>query len=299
MDLLKFAPRQKIAMNGIIDIFSDFFNSFSPKKIIASVLAIFDLLGCVVFDTPTVPRGQQLDLSGYELVFCDEFDGDSLDLDAWHHRAAGPRRGGFNAASQATLKNGELSLTAEYLENGEYGPGWYTGMIALTKLYNRGYFEIKCKCNKGEGFWSAFWIQAMSGPYDHYISKGGVGGAEIDIFEAMDYGAKLEKNRNSVTSTVHCNGVDDDIENIDSCCIGSFEVGNNIYEEYNTYGLEWTEDEYIFYINGVESGRTSFGLGTSQVEEEIIVSLEMPTDVPDDHSQKAVMTVDYVKIYQK
>ena len=50
--------------------------------------------------------------------------------------------------------------------------------------YCKGYFEIRCKVNAGSGYWSAFWLQADS-PYTASVSKGGVGGAEIDIFERI------------------------------------------------------------------------------------------------------------------
>lgn len=299
LDLLKFAQRQKNAFYGIGDTIRSIFDGFSFRKLIASFMIIIECLGCIIFDHPVTPRGQTLDLTGYREVFCDDFDGDSLNMDVWQHRGEGSRRGGFNASTQAVVSDGTLKLNAEYLTDGKYGEGWYTGMISLREHYNKGYFEIRCKCNEGDDFWSAFWIQALEGPYDHYISKGGVGGAEIDIFEAMSYGEKKEAFRNAVTSTVHCNGVDDDIENIDSCCVGDFKVGKDIYNEFNTYGLEWTDDEYIFYINGVESGRTSFGKGTSQVEEEVIVSLEIPNELDCAKDFSATMTVDYVKIYQK
>ena len=298
LDLLKFAPRQKYAFYEFFQLAATFFKDFSFKKAAASVMLMCELLGSMIFDTPVTPHGPELDLTGYELVFCDEFEGDTLNTDVWKHRGEGARRGGFNASTQAKVSNGELNLVAEYLENGKYGEGWYSGMISLKEHYKQGYYEIRCKCSPGEGFWSAFWIQADS-PYDHYISQGGVGGAELDIFEAMSYSAKLKDNRFAITSTVHCNGGDDDIENIDSCCVGEFKVGNDIYNEYNTYGLEWTEDEYIFYINGIESRRTSFENGVSQVPEEVIVSLEIPDNINNPKDFTTCMTVDYVKIYQK
>ena len=34
---------------------------------------------------------------------------------------------------------------------------------------------------------------------------------------------------------------------------------NNPYEAFNTYGLKWTPEEYIFYVNGVETGRSRYG----------------------------------------
>lgn len=296
MDLLKFAYRQKESVYRIGDLFRNLFNGdFSIKKVTALILAFFEMIGCVIFDSGLTPMGEELDLTGYNLVFCDEFDGDELNLDVWDYRASGARRNGFNSPNQVEVKDGKLVFTAEYREDGEYGAGWYAGMIRLREQYKQGYFEIKCICNDGGGFWSAFWIQADH-PYDHYLSNGGIGGAELDIFEAMDANNKL--TRNTVAQTIHCNGVDDDIENIDSCCIGSFK-GNNIFEEYNTYGLKWTEDEYIFYVNGVETGRSTWGKGVSQVPEEVIVSLEIPDPVPDfskDYTSQYI--VDYVKIYQ-
>ena len=297
-EALHIAFRQQEAIYRVGRIFSSAFDGgFSARRFIAFIVAFAEMFGCVLFDYPLTPSGQELDLTGYNLVFCDEFDGDELNEDVWFHRGVGPRRNGANSSSQVKLEDGNMIMTCEYLEDGEFGPGWYSGMIALRQKYKRGYFEIKCKCNDGGEFWSAFWIQADH-PYEHDISKGGPGGAELDIFEAFGGGEKNASVRNSVTQTIHCNGWDDNPDKIDSRMLGKFK-GNNIFEEYNTYGLEWTENEYIFYINGVETVRSSFGNGVSEVEESVIVSLEIPDEIthPKDFSSQFV--VDYVKIYQK
>jgi beta-glucanase (GH16 family) len=248
---------------------------------------------------PTTPRGQKLDLTGYSLVFEDEFNGTELNTDVWEYRGSGPRRGGFNGESQVKVENGNMILSGEYLTDGEYGEGWYTGMVKLRERYCKGYFEIRCIVNNDSGFWSAFWIQADS-PYTASVSKGGVGGAEIDIFESMSYDNAVGKN--SVCQTIHCAGVDGVQEGFQSERLGYF-YGSNIYEEYNTYGLEWTEDEYIFYINGVETRRSSFGNGVSQVPEDVIVSLEIPEGDKlsgiDKETYQTDFIVDYVRIYQK
>ena len=270
---------------------------FSPKKLFAVVVAVFEMFGSVLADRPLTPAGQPLDLTGYELVFCDEFDGDALDTAAWRYRGSGRRRGGFNGEQAVRVEDGNLIITAAYLENGDYGEGWYVGAVALKQFYKKGYFEIRCKCSPGGDFWSAFWIQAQH-PYDHELSKGGVGGAELDIFEAMEGAAKNRTVRNSVSQTIHCNGGDGDRENIDSRMLGSFK-GNNIYETYNTYGLEWTDSEYMFYINGVETTRSSFSLGVSEVPEEVIVSLELPEKISKEKDYTTSFIVDYVKIWQK
>ncbi len=291
---------QRNAFNRLIDFCKGISLTKTPLvKLVSSLLVIVELFSGAVFKTPTTPRGEKLDLTGYKLVVDEEFDGDTLNTEIWHHRGEGARRFGYNADSQVRLYNGNMIITGEYLKDGKYGAGWYTGAVALNKWYNKGYFEIKCICNKDPGFWSAFWLQAEH-PYDEY-SRGGVGGAEIDIFEAMSAGKKTEKARNSVCQTVWCNGVDDDPVELDKCNVGTY-YGDNIYKKYNTYGLKWTDDEYIFYINGVETARTSFGLGVSEVVENLIVSLEIPDSLPKEITSnpnyKTEMVVDYVKVWQ-
>ena len=283
--------RESWAVNQIVSQF----RSLSPKRFIAGTLAIFELFGMLFFDNATTPRGEALNLDGYSLVFCDDFDGESLDTSAWYYRGNGVRRGGFMAPSQISVKNGNCVITGEYLENGAFGAGWYTGMIALTQKYTYGYFETRCICNNSDEIWSAFWIQADA-PYTPEISRGGVGGAELDIFESLSYGDK--KNHNSVSHNIHCAGMKGDTSGeINSCALGRFK-GNNIYTEYNTYGLKWTPQEYIFYINGVETTRSSFADGVSAVPESVLLSMCPPEEITLDKSTKTEFIIDYVKIWQ-
>ena len=279
-----------------------FSGKLPAKRLLAGLLAAAELFCAAVFKAPVHPYGDPLDLSGYNLVLEDEFDGEALDTDVWFFRSLGSGNAGcgFNAERQARLQDGNLILTGEYLDEqrGAYGAGWYSAAIALKEWYCKGYFEIRCICNKDDGFWSAFWLQS-SHSYDSE-SRGGVGGAEIDILEATDYDSILPSYHNSITQTVYCNGSDDDDEKIDKCQFNV--VGSDIYNRYNTYGVLWTDDAYIFYVNGVETARTSFGLGVSEVPEDLIVSLEIPQELPakiaKDPAYKTEMIVDYVRIYQ-
>ncbi|HBL41232.1 MAG TPA: hypothetical protein DDY98_06545 [Ruminococcaceae bacterium] len=271
------------------------------RRIAITIFALIQLFLSACFRTPQIPCGEELDLSGYVPVFTDEFVGNELNTDVWNHRCEGTRRFGFNADSQVTVKNGTCVITGEYLKQGKYGAGWYTGAIALKKLYARGYFEIRCKCNRDYGFWSAFWLQASGDPYDHVRSDGGRQAVEVDIMESYNKTSKSRLMMNTIDSTIHCNGVDDNKEKIDSEKIGTFYI-NDIFDTYNTYGLMWNEDEYIFYINGKETGRSSFGKGVCVNPEEVIVSLEIPEQLPEEITgnlnYKTQMVVDYVKIYQ-
>lgn len=271
-----FAPRQMRALAALL----------------AALMVVAETLGVLLFDTAVTPRGPQLNLTGYELVLEDEFDSPELDLSKWLYRANGARRGGFNSPQQVFLRDGNLVLRSEYRDDGEYGSGWYAGMIRTVEEYTRGYFEIRCIAAKGGDFWSAFWLNSR-GMASAEASNGGIGGAEVDIFEAFNY--KDIKKYNSVSLNIHVGGYGDGLR---SEGLGNFKV-NNPYTEYNTYGLEWTEEEYIFYINGVEAVRSSFKDGVSQFPEYAIVSAEIPNTITESPGFSTDFIVDYVRIYQK
>ncbi len=298
VDVLKLAPRQVWGFEQFTMMFKELFADFSIQKLGAYFMAMIEMLSLVILDTPVTPRGEELDLTGYSLVFEDEFDGDTLNTDVWKYRSSGARRGGFNGESQVTVQDGTMTLTGEYLTDGAYGEGWYGAMVSMNEKYCKGYYEIRCKVNADPAFWSAFWLQS-SAPYTASVSKGGVGGAEIDIFESLNPSELT--SRNAVSQTIHCAGVDGVEEGYQSNMLGAF-YGDDIYNEYNTYGLMWTDTEYIFYINGVETRRTSFGNGVSEVPEEVIVSLEIPDaeklSVLDKDTYKTEYVIDYVRIYQ-
>ncbi|MBR3767289.1 MAG: glycoside hydrolase family 16 protein [Clostridia bacterium] len=290
--------REQWALTNAVEGLKSLLTGGGARGLCATFLMIFQMFNMLLTGASVDAWGEELDLTGYELVFEDEFDGETLDMDVWRARGDGGSRGGYSSINQVSVKDGNLIMKGDYQEDGVYGTGWYGASIALREHYCRGYFEIKCKNAASDAFWSAFWIQGLKSPYIAEISKGGIESCEIDIFEAMSYN---ESNRhNSVTQTIHCAGVGGETEGFQSRNLGNFN-GNDIYNEYNTYGLKWTEEEYIFYVNGVETTRSSFGEGVCINPEEIIVSLCVPAAeefAGRDTSEKCEMIVDYVRIYQ-
>ncbi|MBQ7549075.1 MAG: glycoside hydrolase family 16 protein [Clostridia bacterium] len=295
-DLFGWTFHQRHAFENLIKACGNLFgDGFSFKSITASIMVIVELFSAAVFKTPQPAVGDKLDLSGYTRVLYEEFEGDSLNTELWKCRGTGKERCGYNAPSQIRVEDGKLIITGEYREDGELGPGWYSAEVALKEWQEYGgYFEIKCICNRDYGFWSAFWMQSEHS-YDHELSAGGVGGAEIDIFEAMSYDAMLKKNRNAVTQTIWCNGGDDDPDNLDKIGMGRY-YGNDIYDTYNTYGLLWTEDEYVFYVNGIETARTSQAV--SHAPEQLIMSLCLPGEINFSKDYKTEFIIDSVSIYR-
>ncbi|MDE6967586.1 MAG: glycoside hydrolase family 16 protein [Clostridia bacterium] len=260
---------------------------------------------------------RKVDLSNMQLVFEDNFD-NGIDPKVWKTTFDSPiRRGGYWTSDQCFTENGNLIIQTEYKENGEHGAGWYTGTCLSQGLkeFTYGYFEVRCKTPPAQGLWSAFWLQSTSMANNEYTDNGKKG-AEIDIMESPfynDFQMPAETYRNTTMHTIHVNGYDDEHE---STMSKYYTVQNNMYSEFNTYGLLWTKDSYTFYINGYESWKTNFGV--SQVPEFLWLSVEIAGQSgsadPENGDNKFTWSgdirnnpasampcrfvVDYVKVYQ-
>ncbi len=250
----------------------------------------------------------KVDMSKFELTWSDEFEGDALDTTKWEYlySASGNafvRKGGYWHKDMVSVSDGNLHIkTVNYTEgyNGNGLPGWYTGALTTKGLFEQihGYFEIRCILPAGYGVWSAFWL---NGEEMSKVDSSGKDGAEIDVFESAYYPSRM------VSSNVHYDGYGEDLKSLGAQ--KAFLKANNPYEEYNTYGFEWNEDEYIFYINGEETCRTDFG-GASLAPEYLIASVEVggsngvaaeswagpDADVNTDGVTDFI--VDYVRVYQ-
>ncbi len=256
--------------------------------------------GCSVTESgDTVVPGKtsaDLEAEGYSLVFADEFNGDGIDYSVWDLRNGGKTGKGYGSKSQAQTYDGNLHLRAEYLTDGEYGPGWYVASIRLKERYARGYFEARLKCSEYDaeyGFWSAFWIQGPA-PYKWDKSQGGAGpgGAELDIIEGFG-------DRSLYSNIWACGAAGIETEELDNGTSEPVAWDSSLVDDFHVYGLEWDEDFYSFYIDGVLLWRTDFATGTSSVPEEIILSMCMAKSLGEETTFTADMTVDYLRIWQK
>lgn len=280
-------------------------------KVVAAFTALVELFCALVYDTPTHPDGQELDMSRFSLVWSDEFDGDELDYDYWGgHYIWGKnsyylRDTSYWCMDQVDVKNGNLILTTEYKEDGRAGAGYYaTGIdtspnhvfyetsTGYEQLY--GYFEIRCILPKGTGINPAFWL-LCEGMFDtdEGLTDGGVTGCEIDVFETKTNQQEDDKWYGSVFNTIHV----DSYNEYHRSEMQGFFYADDPYNTYNTYGVEWNSKEYIFYINGVETAETDFG-GVCTVPLYLIISVGVDENIASNMDLPSQMTVDYVRAYQ-
>lgn len=275
------------------------------KSIFSFIMSMIISL-CITLDIPCYPMGEKLDLDKFDITFEEDFEGE-LDRSVWsgHYQYGNTttsRRGCYWNQYLAETKDGNLVIPITYLEEGMggEGAGWYTAGIDTDDDSENGfsqkfgYFECRCILPEGADIWSAFWLM-NSGVYNE--NGDGRDGTEIDVFESNCYGDILNK---AITTNLHIDGYGDAHQKHGA---RKFYTKNNPYEEFNTYGVEWNENEYIFYINGVETFRTDFG-GVSQNPEYLILSVEMqgedgvPSERENAPGKEAQFIVDYVKVYQ-
>ena len=184
--------------------------------------------------------------NGPELLFEDNFDGSSLDISKWELCPEWERQGGMSFWDNDMVSlNGEghLVLRAEW---DEAAGRVNAGAVRTEGLFSAsyGYYEASIKFPYAPGVWGAFWMMCGNVGSE---ANGAVDGVEIDIIESIgnDWGAS--------NSALHWDGYGNAHKNV-----GSGEFKYDIYDgEFHTFGLERTEDAYIFYVDGKQSWKVT------------------------------------------
>lgn len=230
------------------------------------------------FAAPNIP------VKGYDLVWSDEFNGTALDTKKWNYRNLGPRRDAINVMDTISLDGkGHLVLSTT-----RFGNKYHTAMIGTQGKFEStfGYFECRAKFQKQIGHWSAFWLQTPT--MGEKIGNTAESGTEIDIFEY------LSQEGDTIHHTLHWDGYK---KNHKSMVKKPHIPG--ISKGWHTFGLLWTDQKYIFYVDGKKTWQINKAI--SKRSEYIILSLEVGKWAGD--ISKAILPdnfyVDYVRVYKK
>lgn len=222
--------------------------------------------------------------SGYTLVWKDDFNGDHLDSSRWAVRGIGPRALGYVSADAVTVENGYLKLHAFKSQD-----SMVTGAIGSQNrlMTTYGYFECRAQLQQSPGVWGAFWLQSP------HLSEGddpSMYGAEIDV---MEFFKKL--GMDIVSHNVHWGPYGPNQHTTH----GMQSYLKGVSKGFHTFGLEWTPEKYVFYVDGYKFYEVSSGI--SHIDEYIILSMELPNEMQDmQHTVfPDVFTVDYVRLYKK
>jgi type II secretion system protein G len=145
-----------------------------------------------------------------------------------------------------------------------------------------GYYVARVQLQKQPGHWSAFWIM---GNGVGKVGSGGRDGTEIDIYEKPWLDDRVQH-------TLHWDGYGKHHKSK-----GHVAKVPGIMDGWHTFGLWWTPDEYIFYVDGKETWRTKTAV--CQVPEYMKLSDEIGKWGGDIKTAKLpdVFLVDYVRVY--
>lgn len=225
----------------------------------------------------------------YSLTFEDEFEGDVLDRTKWAPCPEWKRQdlNCFWDQDMISIGDGLLAIGSEY-RNGNY----YMGAIRSKGLFSQayGYFEVKCTLNTIPGYWTAFWLM---GSTVENVDGSGVDGTEIDIMESAYFGK-------GINHALHWDGYGKSHQSI-----GSQTQNSQVYDgEFHTFSLLWTEEEYIFYIDGKESWRTKAEKAGGICQAPLYMKFTSETgswtaSKLDTSKFPTAVYVDYVKVYEK
>ncbi|MBP7053761.1 MAG: alpha-L-fucosidase [Phycisphaerae bacterium] len=190
---------------------------------------------------PPLPDGQN-----WQLVWNDEFEGSTVDSSKWEILGDFQRRDGFWVKNDVYV-DGRGHLILRTKKDGDR----YTCGAARTRgrfEHRYGYWVCRCKFPSQEGHWPAFWLHADT---VGRIGDAGRDGTEIDIMEKP-------WREDRITQNLHWDGYGKEHQHVGT----TFDFPG-LSEGFHTFGLHWTPDEYIFYVDGKETWRTTGG-GVSQ-----------------------------------
>ena len=265
-----------------------------------------DLIIKIAFETTTSENADA------QILFSDEFEGESLDITKWNLCPEWDRQGRSSWRDNMVSINGGLlhlkfmrdtglgktksskkSLADNWIRSGAIRTQTKNGRTLFENAY--GYYEAKIKFPVVRGTWGAFWLMSTT---QWITTDEGKDGTEIDIVESIN------NNRGRYNAAMHWNGYSDKLKSVSS---GDIALPVNIYDgEFHIFALDWSPSEYVFYVDGKifwrSDGSAQFkNSGINQNPNYIKLSVEgaeWAGNLPEDFTE-AEMLVDYVRVYNQ
>jgi beta-glucanase (GH16 family) len=246
-----------------------------------------------------------LSYGNWERIFTDEFNTNKLDGDKWMRCYWWDKDGCTNLGNNelewylpanVSVANGHLRLRAkrQTVKGFEGRTFKYTsGMVTTGRHYDDrakpdrfatqfGYFEMRAKIPKGKGLWPAFWLlPSAQEPLP-----------EIDIMEVLgDATRKLE---------VHLHYKDAQGQRQ---TVGSSIATKDLARNWHVYGVNWSKDAVVWYLDGIEVWRYEKAPGIPNEQMYLLINLAVGGNWPGDPDAKthfpADFLIDYVRVWRR
>lgn len=171
----------------------------------------------------------------YVLQWSDHFSGDTLDVTKWNYRTDIKAKSAQLPAN-VSVSNDQMNIALRRQEFG--GKEFSGGGIVSKAAFRYGYFEVEAKTTQNPGWHSSFWMLAGSGATTYAPAAL----TEIDDFEidsatpdVISMGM-LDWSGGKSVASIRCNA--------------HYKPGWSTADGFHRYGLEWTEQEIQYYLDG-------------------------------------------------
>ncbi|MBN1426968.1 MAG: glycoside hydrolase family 16 protein [Anaerolineae bacterium] len=248
-----------------------------------------------------VPLGQP---GNWQLLFNDEFEGQSIDRSRWTVCYWWDDEGCTNLGNHelewytpnnVLVQNGILRLRAQSQEfetkDGAIypytsgmvttGPARYDEPEKLGFAFQTGYAEIRARSPRGDGLWPAFWLL----PID-LTSK-----PEIDVMEFLG----SEPNR--VEMHIHYLIGPDTAQSS-----GEDWIGPDFSTDWHTFAIDWRSDRVVWLVDGIERWRFTEQAYIPATDMYLLLNLAVGGDWPGPPGPDTVFPcyfdIDYVRVWQ-
>jgi len=188
------------------------------------------------YETPT-------SYPGYQLVWSDEFQGESLDPTYWTHEIGTGSNGWGNSELQYYRENNTFIHENEYLvieaRREIFAGSQYTSSRIITSekaSFKYGRIDIRASLPKTQGIWPALWMLG-----DSFWQQGWPSCGEIDIMEMLGH------QPDKVYGTAHW-GPNFSQRQLKERSIFSGPEGN-FNERFHVFSIIWEEDKIEWYLN--------------------------------------------------
>lgn len=230
----------------------------------------------------------------WKLLFHDEFEGTTLDTTKWRTNYPHGCWHSYNQhnelqcyqASNIVVSHRMASIQGRpekaYCSDGRTYH-YTSGLLCSAGTFEHTYFfaEMRAKLPKGQGIWPAFWLWASNEQRPR----------EIDVLEVLGH------DPTTVHMTYHWGSWEKEEQD------GSHYNGQDVSADFHTYGVDWSPEAIVWYIDGIERKRFSEAANIADEPLYLLANLAIGGDWPGDPDEKVVwpvqMQIDYIRVWEK
>jgi len=264
---------------------------------ILAVLMLF-AVGTACADNPVAPP------AGWELVWSDEFSGQSLDSSKWEIEinadGGGNRELQYYVTNSVRVQEGFLHIDARREHyTGRQGTREYTSARLRTRRkgdWCYGRIEVRARLPKGRGLWPAIWMLPTDQKYGGWPRSG-----EIDIMELLGH------EPNQVHGTLHYsdrNGRHQERGTNFVLVAGSFAQDFHVFRlDWESGIMRWYVDDQLYQTQTNWTRRSGEFPAPFDQRFHLLLNVAVggnwPGNPDPSTSFPQTMTVDYVRVYRR